>query len=66
MDNNRLRQKRKNTYKKVDKWLTQEFGQYASRPAKTRDQALEEIWNSDVPLEVKIKLYPLLIDIIAA
>lgn len=40
---------------KVDKWLTQEFGQYASRPAKTRDQALEEIWNSDVPLEVKNK-----------
>jgi hypothetical protein len=40
---------------RMDKWLSQEFGNYAKKPAKTREQAQEEIWNSDVPLDVKNK-----------
>ncbi|MDO7196402.1 transglycosylase SLT domain-containing protein [Acinetobacter pittii] len=40
---------------RMDKWLSQEFGDYAKKPAKTREQAQEEIWNSDVPLDVKNK-----------
>ncbi|HBS65194.1 MULTISPECIES: transglycosylase SLT domain-containing protein [Acinetobacter] len=40
---------------RMDKWLSQDFGDYAKKPAKTREQAQEEIWNSDVPLDVKNK-----------
>ncbi len=39
----------------VDRWLSKDFGKYASTPAKTREQAQEEIWNSNVPLDVKNK-----------
>lgn len=40
---------------RMDKWLTQEFGSYAQKPAKTRAQAQEEIWNSDASVDVKSK-----------
>lgn len=40
---------------RMDKWLTQEFGSYAQKPAKTRAQAQEEIWNSDASVDVKNK-----------
>ncbi|MGX4757176.1 transglycosylase SLT domain-containing protein [Acinetobacter baumannii] len=39
----------------VDRWLSKDFGKYASTPAKTREQAQEEIWNSNVPIAVKSK-----------
>ncbi|PPB97055.1 transglycosylase [Acinetobacter pittii] len=40
---------------RMDKWLSKDFGKYASSPAKTREQAQEEIWNSDAPIDVKSK-----------
>ncbi|EHU1613533.1 transglycosylase SLT domain-containing protein [Acinetobacter baumannii] len=40
---------------RMDKWLSQDFGDYAKKPAKTREQAYEELWNSDVPVDVKQK-----------
>ncbi|MDQ9997465.1 transglycosylase SLT domain-containing protein [Acinetobacter baumannii] len=40
---------------RMDKWLTKDFGQYANKPAKTREQAYEELWNSNVPVDVKQK-----------
>ncbi|MFV5475342.1 transglycosylase SLT domain-containing protein [Acinetobacter baumannii] len=39
----------------MDKWLSQDFGDYAKKPAKTREQAYEELWNSNVPVDVKQK-----------
>lgn len=39
----------------MDKWLTKDFGQYANKPAKTREQAQSEIWNSNAPVELKQK-----------
>ncbi|MCA4303693.1 transglycosylase SLT domain-containing protein [Acinetobacter baumannii] len=41
--------------KRMDKWLSQDFGDYAKKPAKTREQAYEELWNSNVPVDVKQK-----------
>ncbi|MDU7367912.1 MAG: transglycosylase SLT domain-containing protein, partial [Acinetobacter baumannii] len=40
---------------RIDKWLTEDFGKYANKPAKTREQAYEDIWNSNVPVDVKQK-----------
>lgn len=40
---------------RMDKWLSQDFGDYAKKPAKTREQAYEELWNSNVPVDVKQK-----------
>ncbi|EXE99404.1 transglycosylase SLT domain-containing protein [Acinetobacter sp. 259052] len=40
---------------RMDKWLTKDFGQYANKPAKTREQAQSEIWNSNAPVELKQK-----------
>ncbi|EXS89740.1 transglycosylase SLT domain-containing protein [Acinetobacter baumannii] len=40
---------------RMDKWLSQDFGDYAKNPAKTREQAYEELWNSNVPVDVKQK-----------
>lgn len=40
---------------RVDKWLTDGFGDYMKKPAKSREQAYDEIWQSDAPLEVKQK-----------
>lgn len=40
---------------RMDKWLTDEFGDYAKKPAKTREQAYEEIWNTDAPVGTKQK-----------
>lgn len=44
-----------NYIKRIDKWLSDDMGQYSKQPAKTRQQAYDEIWNSDAPLEVKQK-----------
>lgn len=40
---------------RLDDWLTNGFGEYSKKPQKTREQATEEIWNSDVPVDVKQK-----------
>ncbi|EPK1401883.1 transglycosylase SLT domain-containing protein [Acinetobacter baumannii] len=40
---------------RMDKWLSQDFGDYAKKTAKTREQAYEELWNSNVPVDVKQK-----------
>ncbi|MGL3996616.1 lytic transglycosylase domain-containing protein [Acinetobacter baumannii] len=45
----------RNYLQRVDKWLSDDMGQYSKQPAKTRQQAYDEIWNSDAPLEVKQK-----------
>ncbi|WP_457794260.1 transglycosylase SLT domain-containing protein [Acinetobacter baumannii] len=45
----------KNYLKRIDNWLTNDFGDYAKKPAKTREQAYEELWNSNVPVDVKQK-----------
>lgn len=44
-----------NYIKRIDKWLSDDMGQYSKQPAKTRQQAYDEIWNSDAPLDVKQK-----------
>lgn len=45
----------RNYLKRIDKWLTEDFGKYADEPAKSRQQALDVIWNSDASPEVKSK-----------
>ena len=45
----------KSYLKRMDKWLTEDFGKYADEPTKSRQQAYEAIWNSNVPSEVKSK-----------
>ncbi|MDC4522608.1 transglycosylase SLT domain-containing protein [Acinetobacter baumannii] len=44
-----------NYLKRIDKWLSDDMGPYSKQPAKTRQQAYDEIWNSNVPLETKQK-----------
>jgi len=43
----------RNYIQRVDKWLTDGFGDYMKQPAKSREQAYDEIWKSDAPLKVK-------------
>lgn len=45
----------RNYLERIDKWLSNDFERYASRPGKTRQQAYDEVWNSDVSAEVKNK-----------
>ncbi len=45
----------RNYIQRVDKWLTDGFGSYIKQPAKSREQAYDEIWKSNAPLEVKQK-----------
>jgi hypothetical protein len=45
----------RNYIQRVDKWLTDDFGSYIKQPAKSREQAYDEIWKSNAPLEVKQK-----------
>lgn len=45
----------RNYLQRIDKWLTEDFGKYADEPAKSRQQALDAIWNSDASHEVKSK-----------
>ncbi|QRO96127.1 transglycosylase SLT domain-containing protein [Acinetobacter pittii] len=45
----------RNYIQRVDKWLTDDFGNYIKQPAKSREQAYDEIWKSNAPLEVKQK-----------
>lgn len=40
---------------RMDRWLTQDFGKYANQPAKPREAAYDEIWNSNAPVNVKQK-----------
>ncbi|MBF9261634.1 transglycosylase SLT domain-containing protein [Acinetobacter baumannii] len=40
---------------RMDKWLSQDFGKYANQPAKSRETAYSDIWNSSAPVEVKQK-----------
>ncbi|MBZ6534041.1 transglycosylase SLT domain-containing protein [Acinetobacter seifertii] len=40
---------------RMDKWLTNDFGNYANQPAKPREAAYDEIWNSNAPVNVKQK-----------
>ncbi|HEM7283087.1 transglycosylase SLT domain-containing protein [Acinetobacter baumannii] len=44
-----------NYLKRIDKWLSDGMGPYSKQPAKTRQQAYDEIWNSNVPVETKQK-----------
>lgn len=44
-----------NYLKRIDKWLSDDMGPYSKQPAKTRQQAYDEIWNSNVPVETKQK-----------
>ncbi|MFZ6501774.1 transglycosylase SLT domain-containing protein [Acinetobacter baumannii] len=44
-----------NYLKRIDKWLSDDMGLYSKQPAKTRQQAYDEIWNSNVPVETKQK-----------
>ncbi|MFW1952211.1 transglycosylase SLT domain-containing protein [Acinetobacter beijerinckii] len=41
--------------KRIDKWLTSDFGKYAEEPAKSRQQAYDAVWNSNASPEVKGK-----------
>ncbi|WP_213386136.1 transglycosylase SLT domain-containing protein, partial [Acinetobacter baumannii] len=45
----------RNYIQRIDKWLSEDFGKYANKPAKSREQAYEDIWNSNVPVDVKQK-----------
>ncbi|MEX5367400.1 transglycosylase SLT domain-containing protein [Acinetobacter haemolyticus] len=45
----------RNYLERIDKWLSNDFERYASKPGKTRQQAYDEVWNSDVSAEVKSK-----------
>lgn len=45
---------------RMDKWLSNDFGKYAEQPAKSRQQAYDIVWESDVPPEVKGKAQTLL------
>ncbi len=44
-----------NYLKRIDKWLSDDMGPYSKQPAKTRQQAYDEIWKSNVPVETKQK-----------
>ncbi|HFX6518366.1 TPA: transglycosylase SLT domain-containing protein [Acinetobacter nosocomialis] len=41
---------------RLDNWMVNGFGDYAKKPAKTREQAYEEIQNSNVSVNVKQKV----------
>lgn len=41
---------------RLDNWMVNGFGDYAKKPAKTREQAYEEIQNSNVSVDVKQKV----------
>ena len=44
-----------NYIKRIDSWLSDEMGAYSKQPAKSRQKAYDEIWNSNVPVETKQK-----------
>ncbi|WP_347016237.1 transglycosylase SLT domain-containing protein [Acinetobacter seifertii] len=44
-----------NYIKRIDNWLSDEMGTYSMQPAKSRQKAYDEIWNSNVPVETKQK-----------
>ncbi|HHQ2236426.1 TPA: transglycosylase SLT domain-containing protein [Acinetobacter baumannii] len=41
---------------RLDNWMSDGFGAYAKKPAKTRGQAYEEIENSNAPISIKQKV----------
>lgn len=45
----------RNYLERIDKWLSNDFERYTSRPGKSRQQAYDDVWNSDVSAEVKSK-----------
>lgn len=38
---------------RMDKWLTEGFGRYASQPGRSREQAFEVVWNSGASAKVR-------------
>lgn len=40
---------------RIDNWLADGFGKYAKQPSKTREQAFDAVWGSNVSQEVKGK-----------
>lgn len=50
----------RNYLKRIDKWLTVDFGKYADEPVKSRQQAYDAVWNSNAPPEVKGKAQTIL------
>ena len=45
----------RNYLDRIDNWLTDGFGKYAKQPSKTREQAFDAVWGSNVSQEVKGK-----------
>lgn len=46
-----------NYLKRLDNWISEDFGRHAQQPTKTREEAYSEIWESNAPLDVKEKAW---------